>query len=116
MKNKIKLANELLKNKSIKAKDLESIEIENLIFSLNNVEKHYITTYDGMVWYCYKVYECGLPENDLEIKDYCSRNNLYRSLHDNDYKRRIRLVSGTELAIKNLIEYLNNKGTRTHKG
>ena len=109
MKDKIKIANELLKFKSIKAVNVEYINISNLIFSLNNVGTHYITPNNGTTWYCYKVHECGLPKTESDIKEYCSRENLHRSLHDNDYNRRIRLVQGTEDSIDALINYLKRK-------
>ena len=106
---KVQLVNELLKNKSIKALRLKTINIPNLIFSLHNVEIHYITVNKRTVWYCYKVYESGLPKNESEIRDYCSESNLYRSLHDNDDNRRITLVSGMEESINKLINYLKEK-------
>lgn len=106
MEDKIKLVNTLLKIKLIKAIELESINIANLIFSLKNVETHYITICNRTTWYCYKVYKYGLPKNDCEINEYCSYDNLHRSLHDNDYNRRIKLVYGTEDSIDQLINYL----------
>ena len=107
LQNKIKKANELLRNKSIKAIKLVSINIADLIFSLNNVEKHYVTVNNKTTWYCYKVCECGIPKDDTKIKEYCSRDNLHRSLHDNDYNRRVKLVCGTEESIDKLIKYFN---------
>ena len=115
MEDKIKIANELLKIKSIKAIKLKKINITNLIFSLNNVEKHYITPINRTTWYCYKVYDCGLPKTESDIQEYCSCDNLHRSLHDNDYNRRIRLVSGTEDSIDALINYLKMElGTKLY--
>lgn len=109
MEEKIKIANDLLKNKSIKAIKLEYINIPNLIFSLNNVETHYVTTVKGTTWYCYNVYHNGLPKTEFEIKEYCSNVNLHRSLHDNDYNRRVNLVCGVEESIDELINILKEK-------
>ena len=112
MIDKIKLINQLLKQKQIKAEKLESIKIPNLIFSLNNVDTHYITTDNRDTWYCYKMYQHGLPKDDSEIVDYCSQLNLHRSLHDNDYKRRVKLICGVESSIDELLKYLNDDNER----
>jgi hypothetical protein len=100
--------NKLLKKLKIKAKDLDKIAIENLIFSLNNVETHYITYCDYDTFYCYKCYS-RKPENDTEIKEYCKEENLHRSLHDNDYERRIELTYATIEAYDELLKYLTKK-------
>ena len=107
--NKIKIINDLLKILKIKAIQLNKIKIPNLIFSLNNVGIHYITVRNNTIWYCYNVYSYGMPNNEKDIENYCSSENLYRDLHDNDYNRRIKLVTGTEESINELFEYLRNK-------
>jgi len=115
MIEKINTANNLMTAMKIKAIKLETINIDNLIFSLNNVDKHYVTTNKLTTWYCANVYRHGLPKNESEIKEYCSRTNLFRSLHDNDYERRVRLVCGTEESIDKLLNYLTDNNTERGK-
>ena len=107
MKEKILEINQILKNKKIKAIKLENINIANLIFSLRNVDKHYITTNNKTTWYCYEMYEKGSPKNENDIIDYCNIKNLHRSLHDNDYNKRVTLEYGTAESINLLFNYLN---------
>ena len=108
MIEKINLINELLKKYQIKAIKIKSINIQNLIFSINNIGVHYVTTYNKKIWYCYKVYENNLPNNENETINYCSKDNLHISLHDNDYNRRIKLVCGTNSSINMLLKYLKD--------
>lgn len=106
MKDKIKIINDILKSRLFKAEQLEYINIDNLIFSLNNIGKHYLTINRGITWYCWKCIHEGLPKNDFEIKEYCSYDNLHKSLHDTDYNRRVRLVCGAEDDINKLLNYI----------
>lgn len=100
--DKIDIANGLLKELKIKALQIEDAEIKNIIFSLFNIETHYMT---GDGWYCAKCYKVP-PQNEDEVKEYCKDENLFRGLHDNDYKRSIKLVYYTDESIDELIGYL----------
>jgi len=68
----------------------------NLIFTLENIETHYII-FCADIFYCYKCYE-EEPKNEEDIKLFCDYDNLHRNIHSNDLNKRIKLEYGTEKA------------------
>ena len=105
MEEKLNEVNQLLNLLNYKAKNLKKANVKNIIFSLKNIENHYVTCNLGDVFYCYKRYN-GKPKNDEDVYNFCSCSNLHRSLHDNDNNKRIKIDSFTEESLTSFLLHL----------